>query len=39
MCGTSPRMIADLGTHEVWLAAFEDGKGNTMALMSEVAKP
>lgn len=33
-----PRMIADLGTREVWLAAFQDGEGNTMALMSEVVK-
>lgn len=33
-----PRMIADLGDREVWLAAFDDGEDNVMALMSEVPK-
>jgi len=32
----TPHKVADLGTHELWLAFFEDGEGNTHALMSEV---
>jgi len=33
-----PRMIASLADRDVWLAAFDDGEGNTMALMSHVAR-
>jgi len=31
-----PHRVAELGTHELWLAFFEDGEGSTHALMSEV---
>jgi methylmalonyl-CoA/ethylmalonyl-CoA epimerase len=30
-----PHMIAKLPDREVWLAEFEDGEGNSLALMSE----
>ena len=30
-----PHMIAKLPDREVWLAEFDDGEGNTLALMSE----
>jgi methylmalonyl-CoA/ethylmalonyl-CoA epimerase len=33
-----PHKVADLGTHELWLAFFEDVDGNVLSLMSEVAK-
>lgn len=33
-----PHKVADLGTHELWLAFFEDMDGNVLSLMSEVAK-
>lgn len=33
-----PRLIADLDSHELWLAFFEDTEGNHLALMSEVPK-
>ncbi|MCF6138465.1 VOC family protein [Pseudalkalibacillus berkeleyi] len=33
-----PHMIADMGSHEVWMAFFKDLDDNTLALMSEVAK-
>jgi catechol 2,3-dioxygenase-like lactoylglutathione lyase family enzyme len=33
----APHKVADLGTHELWLAFFEDGEGSTHALLSEVA--
>jgi methylmalonyl-CoA/ethylmalonyl-CoA epimerase len=32
----SPHMIAKLPDHDLWMAFFEDGEGNTHALMSEV---
>lgn len=32
---TGPQKIATLADREVWLAAFEDSEGNTLALMSE----
>ena len=32
-----PHKVAELGTHELWLAFFEDGEGSTHALMAEVA--
>lgn len=33
--GTAPHKIATLADREVWLAEFQDGEGNTLALMSE----
>lgn len=33
-----PHCLADMGSHELWMAFFGDGEGNTLALMSEVAK-
>jgi predicted enzyme related to lactoylglutathione lyase len=32
---TQPQKIATLADREVWLAAFEDTEGNTLALMAE----
>jgi len=32
---SEPHMIAKLPDREVWLAEFEDGEGNVMALMAE----
>ena len=32
---TEPHKIATLADRDVWLAAFEDTEGNTLALMSE----
>ena len=32
---TEPHLIAKLPDREVWLADFEDGEGNTLAIMSE----
>jgi methylmalonyl-CoA/ethylmalonyl-CoA epimerase len=32
----SPHRVARLSDHELWLAFFADGEGNTLALMSEV---
>ena len=34
----APAKIADLGDRVLWLASFRDTEGNTVALMSEVAK-
>lgn len=34
----TPRMIADLGKTELWLAFFRDPSDNVLALMSEVEK-
>ena len=31
-----PHPVARLPDHELWLAFFDDGEGNTLALMSEV---
>ena len=33
-----PQLTADMGDHELWMAFFSDRDGNTLALMSEVAK-
>lgn len=33
-----PHMIADMGSHELWMTFFRDSEGNLLALMSEVAK-
>lgn len=32
-----PVMIANMGTYDLWLAAFSDSENNILALMSEVA--
>jgi len=31
----APHMIAKMPDHELWMAAFKDGEGNTLALMCE----
>lgn len=31
-----PHVVARMADHDLWLAAFHDGEGNVMALMSEV---
>jgi methylmalonyl-CoA/ethylmalonyl-CoA epimerase len=31
-----PHLIAKMPDHELWMAFFKDGEGNTLALMSEV---
>lgn len=33
-----PHRIAEMGTHDLWMAFFRDGEKSTLALMSEVAK-
>jgi catechol 2,3-dioxygenase-like lactoylglutathione lyase family enzyme len=33
-----PHLIARLEHHDLWIAAFRDGEGNTLALMSEVSR-
>jgi methylmalonyl-CoA/ethylmalonyl-CoA epimerase len=33
----SPRMIAKMPDHELWMAFFHDSEGNLLALMSEVS--
>ena len=33
--GGAPHMIAKMPDHELWMAAFKDGEGNTLALMHE----
>ena len=33
-----PHLIARMEDHDLWIAAFNDGEGNTLALMSEVAR-
>lgn len=33
-----PHRIADMGEYELWMAFFEDGEGNNLALMAEVTK-
>lgn len=35
---SSPHKVADLGTHELWLAFFRDVDSNLLALMSEIPK-
>ena len=32
----APHQVATMRDHELWMAFFEDGEGNTLALMSEV---
>jgi methylmalonyl-CoA/ethylmalonyl-CoA epimerase len=34
----APHRVADLGTHELWMAFLRDPDGNVLALMSEVGK-
>jgi methylmalonyl-CoA/ethylmalonyl-CoA epimerase len=36
--GGEPHWVADLGDRELWLAFFEDGEGNLLALVSEPRK-
>ena len=36
---TAPHKVATLADREVWLADFEDGEGNILALMSEPPIP
>lgn len=33
-----PHKIADMPDHELWMAFFEDGQSNVMALMAEVPR-
>lgn len=33
-----PHLVAPMKTHDLWMAFFVDSEGNTLALMSEVAK-
>jgi predicted enzyme related to lactoylglutathione lyase len=33
-----PAMVADMGTYDLWLAAFRDSENNLLALMSHVPK-
>jgi len=33
-----PHRVARLASHDLWLAFFDDPEGNTLALMSEVAR-
>jgi len=33
-----PHLVAKMETHDLWMAFFKDGEGNTMALMCEAAK-
>ncbi len=32
---TAPHLVAKMPDHELWLATYRDGEGNTFALMSE----
>ena len=34
----APSFVADMGTYDLWLAAFRDSENNLLALMSHVAK-
>ena len=34
----APHLIARMPDHELWMAFFDDGEGNTLALMSEVPR-
>jgi Predicted enzyme related to lactoylglutathione lyase len=34
--GEPPHFVVKMPDHELWLATYEDGEGNTFALMSEV---
>ncbi len=33
-----PTLIADMGTHELWMAFFKDSESNQLAIMSEVPR-
>jgi predicted enzyme related to lactoylglutathione lyase len=33
-----PRLVADMGSYELWMAFFRDSEANLLALMSERAK-
>ena len=33
-----PHLVADLGSHELWMTFFHDSEGNLLSLMAEVAK-
>jgi methylmalonyl-CoA/ethylmalonyl-CoA epimerase len=33
-----PSLIAEMPDHELWMAFFKDSEGNSLALMSEVAR-
>ena len=33
-----PHLLADMGSYNLWLAAFRDSEGNFVGLMSHVAK-
>jgi methylmalonyl-CoA/ethylmalonyl-CoA epimerase len=33
-----PHLIADLGSHELWMTFFRDSEGNLLSLMAEVPK-
>jgi methylmalonyl-CoA/ethylmalonyl-CoA epimerase len=33
-----PRLIADMGRYELWMAFFKDSEDNHLALMSEISK-
>ncbi|HKP46271.1 MAG TPA: VOC family protein [Pyrinomonadaceae bacterium] len=33
-----PEFVADMGTYDLWLAAFRDSENNALALMSHVTK-
>ena len=35
---TEPHLIADMGTHELWMCFFLDTEGNHLALMAEKPK-
>ncbi len=35
---TGPTLIADMGTHELWMAFFKDTESNQLAIMSEVPR-
>ena len=35
---STPHLIADLGSRELWMAFFKDSEGNQLALMSEIPK-
>ena len=34
-----PHLIAEMSDHDLWMSFFKDPDGNTLALMSEVARP
>jgi methylmalonyl-CoA/ethylmalonyl-CoA epimerase len=35
----NPELIAEMPDHDLWMSFFKDPSGNTLALMSEVARP